>query len=177
MRCFQCGRGTMAARDAEVRGEVRGEAVVVRTEAMVCSRCGFQSLTDQQSEEYVARSADAYRESKGLLTGRELRALRDRLGMNQVAFAHYLKVGVASIKRWELGLIQDHAMDELIRLRTDERCARRNVEELQARLAKAHAGTVASSEVVVPARPRVKMEWDEWGGSAMVFDGDTCYGG
>jgi hypothetical protein len=48
------------------------------------------------------------------------------------AFAAYLKVGEASPKRWEAGLVQDAAMDELIRVKTDLPTARKNVKQLEA---------------------------------------------
>lgn len=176
MKCFRCGKGNMTPQHTEMRSEIRGEAVLVSTEAMVCSKCGFQTLTDEQSAEYTLRSADRYRESKGLLTGKELKAIRERLGMNQLAFASFLKVGVASVKRWELGLIQDQAMDELIRLRTDIRRAERNLEELRARLAKVDSGRAAPVEFPLPPRHRLKMRWEEWEGAAMPFDEDTCFG-
>lgn len=176
MKCFRCGKGNMTPQDTEMRSEIRGETVLVSTEAMVCSKCGFQTLTDEQSAEYTLRSADRYRETKGLLTGKELKAIRERLGMNQVAFAAFLKVGVASVKRWELGLVQDQAMDELIRLRTDVRRAERNLEDLRARLAKAGSGPPSPVEIPVLPRQRPKMRWEEWEGAAMPFDEDTCFG-
>ena len=39
--------------------------------------------------------------------------------MTQKESTGYLGAGDASIKRWELGAIEDRAMDNLIRLRTD----------------------------------------------------------
>jgi hypothetical protein len=51
--------------------------------------------------------------------------------MSLRAFAKYLKVGEASPKRWEAGLVQDEAMDELIRLKADLISARNNVRQLK----------------------------------------------
>ena len=118
MKCFQCAKGTMHACISKVSGEVRGEPFTVETEAMVCDRCGFQVLTEEQSAGYTAAISDAYRRKHGLLTSEELREARKQLGLSQVQFAKYLKVGVASVKRWEAGLIQDQVLDELIRLKT-----------------------------------------------------------
>ena len=115
MKCFQCEKGKMVSKLADMTAHVRGEEVPVRTEAMVCDRCGFQVLTDEQSAVYTIASADAYREKHKLLTTKELKEIRQRLGMSFRAFAKYLKVGEASPKRWEAGLVQDAAMDELIR--------------------------------------------------------------
>jgi len=49
-------------------------------------------------------------------------------------FARHLKVGEASPKRWEAGLVQDRAMDQLIRLKSDLATARENVTQLEAHL-------------------------------------------
>jgi transcriptional regulator with XRE-family HTH domain len=65
------------------------------------------------------------------LTSTEIRANRALLTMTQQQFADHLGTGVASVKRWEAGQIQDKAMDELIRLKTDPETARRNLRNLE----------------------------------------------
>jgi putative zinc finger/helix-turn-helix YgiT family protein len=150
MKCFQCEKGKMVGKLAEMIAHVRGEEVPVRTEAMVCNRCGFQVLTDEQSAVYTIASADAYREKHNLLTTKELKEIRGRLGMSLRAFAKYLKVGEASPKRWEAGLVQDEAMDELIRVKADLPAARENVKQLKSRLSVA----AAVPQVIVVRMPR-----------------------
>jgi len=129
----------MVSRLAEMTAQVRGEEVPVRTEAAVCDRCGFQVLSDEQSAAYTIASADAYRERHHLLTTKELKEIRQRLGMSFRVFAKYLKISEASPKRWEAGLVQDEAMDELIRLKADLPAARDNVKQLESRLGMARA--------------------------------------
>jgi hypothetical protein len=51
------------------------------------------------------------------LTSEEIINYRALLGMSQVAFANYLKVGEASIKRWETYFVQDVVQDDHIRFR------------------------------------------------------------
>jgi len=130
MKCFQCDKGRMANKVVAMAARLRGEDVPVRTDAMVCNRCGFQAMTDEQSDAYAIASADAYREKHSLLTTKELKEIRKRLSFR--AFAAYLKVGEASPKRWEAGLVQDAAMDELIRVKTDLPTTRKNVRRLEA---------------------------------------------
>jgi len=96
-----------------------------------CELCGFQTVDSAQSAEFTKLVSDAYRESRGLLTGAEIRARRAQLSMTQQRFSEYLGTGVASVKRWESGQIQDKAMDELIRLKTDPEAARRNLKSLE----------------------------------------------
>jgi len=150
MKCFQCEKGKMVSKLADMTAHVRGEEVPLRTEAMVCNRCGFQVLTDEQSAVYTIASADAYREKHSLLTTKELKAIRGRLGMSFRAFAKYLKVGEASPKRWEAGLVQDEAMDELVRVKADLPAARENVKQLESRLRVA----AAVPQVIVVRMPR-----------------------
>ena len=71
MTCFQCGKGKMTSQLAEMVANVRGEQITITTTAMVCSRCGFQALTEEQADAYTSASADAYRRKHGLLTSQE----------------------------------------------------------------------------------------------------------
>jgi putative zinc finger/helix-turn-helix YgiT family protein len=169
---------------ADMTAHVRGEEVPVRTEATVCDRCGFQILSDEQSAAYTIASADAYRERHRLLTTKELKEIRQRLGVSFRAFAKYLRVSEASPKRWEAGLVQDEAMDELIRVKADLPAARENVRQLESRLGLASAAPVA--QVIVVQMPRREATESMWRapsdltsiGEARFAPGflkDTCY--
>lgn len=170
MKCFQCGKGKMTSQLTEMNARVRGKEIPVRTEAMVCNRCGFQVLTDEQSDAYTIASADAYREKHNLLTTRELKQIRERLGMSFRAFAAHLKVSEASPKRWEAGLVQDEAMDELIRLKADLDAARENVTQLESLLGVALTAS-QSVRVVVQVRREAAQEWEanDWSCSTERF--------
>jgi len=159
MKCFQCGKGKMLSQMTRLRGQVKGQEVEVESEAMVCSRCGFQVLSEEQSTAYTLALTDRYRAQHGLLTSAELRSARGRLGMTQMAFAKFLRVGVASVKRWELGLIQDEAMDELIRLKTDPDRARANATEVAGRL-QGSARSEVQGYLLGALRVRQSGTWD-----------------
>lgn len=131
MNCFNCGEGALIPGVMDLVGERNGESFTVRMEGLRCERCGFQTIDSGQSSEFTRLVSDAYRQSRGLLTGAEIRARRIRLQMTQQQFAEYLGPGIASVKRWEAGQIQDKAMDELIRLKTDPVAAKHNLEELR----------------------------------------------
>jgi putative zinc finger/helix-turn-helix YgiT family protein len=139
MKCFKCAKGKTMPAMAGMTSRVRGEEIPVRAEAMVCNRCGFHVMTDAQSDAYTIASADVYRARHGLLTTKELKEIRRRLGMSFRTFAKYLKVSEASPKRWESGLVQDQAMDELIRLKSDLVKARENVTRLEAHVSPVHS--------------------------------------
>ena len=160
MKCFQCAKGKMMPSVADMTARVRGEETPIRTEAMVCNHCGFHVMTDAQSDAYTIASADAYRTKHRLLTTKELKQIRERLGMSFRSFARYLKVSEASPKRWEAGLVQDQAMDELIRLKSDLATARENVTQLEARLGVTPAASRAQVMVIRMPRREAESEWD-----------------
>jgi HTH-type transcriptional regulator/antitoxin MqsA len=131
MTCFQCGRDTFLLSGISVEGERHGEIFPVLVTGYKCSNCGFQTVDNRQGEQLTRLVSDAYRAAHGLLTGAEIKLRRTRLGKNQQEFAEYLGIGSASVKRWEIGQIQDKAMDELIRLKTDPDAARQNLRTLE----------------------------------------------
>jgi len=81
----------------------------------VCPGCSLEAGDAGSAGEVQRAIADAYREKAGLLTGREIRELRDFKGMTQEQLSRALNVGVASIKRWESGMVQSRSMDGLLR--------------------------------------------------------------
>jgi putative zinc finger/helix-turn-helix YgiT family protein len=126
MKCFDCGKGVMKRRSALVPGVIKGQEYSVETPALVCDKCGYLAMEGEDVPEHLRRLADAYRSAHGLLTSDQIRSCRKMLKMSQRDFARYLGVGEASIKRWELGAIQDEVFDHYLRLKTDPVEASRN---------------------------------------------------
>ena len=136
--CCECN-GTMAPRIVAVTGHRNGEEFPVSVPGWACDTCGHQTIDNQQSGEFTKAVSDAYRRAHGLLTGPEIRERREEwLRMSQQAFAEHLGVGSASVKRWEAGQVQDRAMDELIRLKTDPEAARNNLRALEFQVPEEH---------------------------------------
>jgi putative zinc finger/helix-turn-helix YgiT family protein len=116
--CFECGIADLVPATIEVKGTVRGEDYNVSMRGLKCPNCGFQTIEGRDMPEYGRLLADKYRSAHNLLTSDEIIALRHGFGESQQAFADRIGVGIASIKRWELGKIQDGRYDELIREKT-----------------------------------------------------------
>lgn len=113
MKCFVCNRGTLVRQLADVDGKIKKETYTVNTRALVCGRCHHIAIEGEDMQDYMRKIADAYRRDHDLYTSEEIKAIRGKLTQQQ--FASALGVGVASVKRWELGLVQDKGNDRLIR--------------------------------------------------------------
>jgi len=120
MKCVKCGNKKFEKKQERASVEIKGEKVDYIAEVDVCTKCGTQSASDEQMRTSYINASDAYRKKHNLLTCSEIIGFREKMDMTQDAFAEYLGVGVASLKRWENGAIQEKANDELIRLKCSE---------------------------------------------------------
>ena len=62
-------------------------------EHSVCRECGFDVVLPRQKRRNEARIRDQHRQIDGLLTGREIRSIRRRLGLSQVEAARLMGGG------------------------------------------------------------------------------------
>jgi putative zinc finger/helix-turn-helix YgiT family protein len=92
----------------------KGADIKFLAEYYKCQECGVEVGTVEQTAAAQRSISDAYRRVKGLLTSEEIRENRKQLGLTQKELAKRMNVGVASIKRWEGGLIQSKAMNSAL---------------------------------------------------------------
>lgn len=111
------GHGPMAIKKLEKNTTFKGVDITFTADTLVCPKCGIEAGTVKTASDVQRAIADAYRFRMGLLTGNEIKSLRVSRGLNQQQLADSMNVGVASIKRWETGLIQSKAMDHALRIR------------------------------------------------------------
>lgn len=115
--CPDCGK--LADWQAVTRvlpQEFRGHTLSVETACQECSHCGFRLLTDAQLDSLRRSTLKAYQEEVELLTGEQITEARKRMGWSQAELAAHTELGIASIKRWELGLmVQTEANDATLR--------------------------------------------------------------
>lgn len=126
MKCLHCNGEDFEEKKIRVTPEIKGEEVEVVVSASVCTKCNQPLMNDQQMNQLRRAAADQYRKQHHLLTSEEIIHFREILGMSQIAFAKYLNVGDASIKRWETYFVQEPVQDEHIRLKCDEAYAEFN---------------------------------------------------
>jgi putative zinc finger/helix-turn-helix YgiT family protein len=130
MKCLNCDCEKFETKNIRFNPEVKGEEVEVVMPSFVCTECQTPLMDTNQMNALRKCAADRYRKLNNLLTSEEIIKFRTMLGMSQSAFANYLKVGEASIKRWETYYVQDAVQDDHIRLKCDEAYAELNALEV-----------------------------------------------
>ena len=118
MRGIGCpkGHGRMESRRIRKTTTFKGVDIALDVDGHVCSKCGLEAGTAQSAGAVQRAIADAYRKNMGLLPGSEIRVLREAKGWSQQDLADLMRVGIASIKRWESGQIQSKSMDRALRM-------------------------------------------------------------
>lgn len=169
MNCLRCDSHEFTRQEnAVIEQEFKGEQLTVKAPAMVCTKCGWVTVGLDQLDELRRRTADAYREKHGLLTSEQIRNYRKSLKMNQLDFAAFLRVGDASVKRWETWQVQESSSDELIRAKCEMELLKRH--SLQATMSvwisgfyvkATHHASHAASVVGAQANPAAHCGWPE----------------
>ncbi len=118
--CPQCGT-QMSDTSGELPFSVNGEEVrIPDVPHSLCPECGEVVLRHDQARDLRERAIEQYRLQQGLLSAREIRAIRERFGLTQGDMARLLRLGSNTISRWESGrTVQTAALDILLRLIRD----------------------------------------------------------
>jgi putative zinc finger/helix-turn-helix YgiT family protein len=118
MELLNCpkGHGPMAQINITKQKTFKGVDIEYSADAFICPECGLEAGTVQSAGDIQRAIADAYRKKIGLLTGQEIRSLREAKELTQQQLADVMNVGIASIKRWENGMIQTKSMDHALRI-------------------------------------------------------------
>jgi putative zinc finger/helix-turn-helix YgiT family protein len=110
------GHGPMELQKLPKKITFRGVDITYTADAFVCLACGLEAGTVKSAGAIQKSIADAYRTKRDLLTGEEIKELRKAKGLTQQGLANLMNVGIASVKRWETGLIQSKSMDRALRI-------------------------------------------------------------
>jgi HTH-type transcriptional regulator/antitoxin MqsA len=118
--CPTCGTMMKESRGA-LHTPVNGEDVAVSdVPHFKCAKCGEQVLTYTQARRFEEDAIALYRKKYGLLSGDQIRAIRERYSLTQLELARLLRLGPNTISRWESGRnVQTAALDVLVRLLRD----------------------------------------------------------
>ncbi len=95
--------------------EYKGEEVSFEATYEYCSHADEYLETEDMIKANSLAMKDAYREKAGLLTSKEIIAIRDKYGVSQKDFSEILDWGRATITRYENHQVQDRAHDDVLR--------------------------------------------------------------
>ncbi len=109
------GHGEMRFETFTTKKIFRDVEIEYQAEHFVCPVCRLTAASLEQTGKIQRLIADKYRKKVGLLTGEDIKKKRKELGLTQENLADELAVGIASIKRWEGGVVQSKSMDTLLK--------------------------------------------------------------
>jgi HTH-type transcriptional regulator / antitoxin MqsA len=115
--CPICGEGHVTAHTDQFEVEYKGHKTIVPSRYLVCDTCRSDFAGAEESRANK-RAVLAFRKQvDGLLTGAEIRALRERYGLNQKQAARLFGGGPVAFSKYENDdVMQSEAMDKLLRL-------------------------------------------------------------
>lgn len=115
--CLICGEGQLEPRVGKNRVEYEGVARELDLHFSVCSACGSEQSDAVQMRENKRAMTRFRKEVDGLLTGREVRALRETLGINQSEATLIFGGGPVAFSKYEADdITQSEGMDKLLRV-------------------------------------------------------------
>ena len=95
---------------------VKGEDITITAHVRFCNCCGNDLWDDKLDAKNLLDAFAVYRKNHNLLQPLEIRMIREKYNLSQVAFARVLGLGDKTIARYENGSIQDAAQNNLIDL-------------------------------------------------------------
>jgi len=115
--CSLCGKGYLTPRTEDTETEYRGQQGAVTLHFMECDACGSEIVGDVESRANK-RAVLAFRKTvDGLLTGAEIRAIREKYQLTQAQAAKLFGGGPVAFSKYENDdVAHSDAMDVLLRL-------------------------------------------------------------
>lgn len=96
--------------------QVRGEDFEVVVDSLRCPLCGESFDNPKVDQDPLDMAYRKYRARHGLMQPEEIRNLRNRYGLSQEVFAKILGLGVATLKRYERGSLQNDSLNTTLEL-------------------------------------------------------------
>lgn len=115
--CPICGEGSLTAQVEMITAEHRGVSREIESHYSVCNCCGSEQAGPAELRANKRVMVVFKKQVDGLLTGAQVRALRERLGVNQSDSAKIFGGGPVAFSKYESDDVsQSEAMDKLLRL-------------------------------------------------------------
>ncbi len=115
--CPICEAGELHEHIEPIEVEYRGHTALLDSRYSVCDACGSEQASAAQTRQNK-RATIAFRKTvDGLLTGAQIRALRESLGLTQAQAARIFGGGPVAFSKYEHDdVAQSDAMDKLLRV-------------------------------------------------------------
>lgn len=118
--CPICGEGYLAHRVEKNEVEYNSQSAQLDCYYSVCDSCGSEQASPNQTRDNKRAMMAFKKQVDGLLTGTELKALRQRLGINQTQAAAIFGGGPVAFSKYENDdVMQSEAMDKLLRVASE----------------------------------------------------------
>lgn len=115
--CPICGEGSLTPQVEMVNAEYRGVSKEIASYYSVCDCCGSEQAGPSELRVNKRTMVAFKKKVDGLLTGAQVRTLRERLGINQSEAARIFGGGPVAFSKYESDDVsQSEAMDKLLRL-------------------------------------------------------------
>jgi len=115
--CPVCGEGHLHESICKKAVEYKGQPGELELLYSVCDACGSEQAASSQLRANKRAMVAFKKQVDGLLAGVEVRALRERLGINQAEAAKIFGGGPVAFSKYESDdVAQSEAMDKLLRL-------------------------------------------------------------
>jgi HTH-type transcriptional regulator / antitoxin MqsA len=116
-KCPICGEGLLHPQVDRNPVEYKGRCGAIDLHFSLCDVCGSEQSDAAQLRTNKRGMVAFKKQVDGLLTGAEVRALRERLGINQAEAARIFGGGPVAFSKYESDEVaQSEAMDKLLRL-------------------------------------------------------------
>ncbi|MCG5548908.1 type II toxin-antitoxin system MqsA family antitoxin [Halorhodospira halochloris] len=118
--CPICGEGNLTEHWDECEIEHRGHLEKRPSLFSVCDTCGSEQTTAEQARRNKRDTIAFRKQVDGLLTGHEVRAVREKLGLSQQQAAEFFGGGPVAFSKYENDEVaQSESMDRLLRLASE----------------------------------------------------------
>jgi len=98
----------------------KGKPVKYPARYEYCPNTGAYTASDEMIDANDISFKDAYRKAAGLITSKEIRAIREKYGVSQKDFSKILGWGSSTITRYENHQVQDGVHDDVLRKVSDD---------------------------------------------------------
>lgn len=120
MMCDLCGEGTLEEKQGVNTVTYKNVSRELTNTYCECDTCGVEVTMPEQTRDNKRRMVAFKKEVDGLLTGTEVRELRERLGLKQAEAVKVFGGGAVAFSKYEKDdVTQSEAMDKLLRLAGD----------------------------------------------------------